>query len=248
MNHPFRKKWGQNFLQDPNFIKKIAACVHPDPADVILEIGPGSGALTRLIAGKASKIIAVEIDPLLIEPLKKNLPANVEVIQADFMKFEFDQIPAPYKIVGNLPYYITTPILFRVLENPGWERGVFMVQKELGERLFASPNTKSYGRLSVMIQAGALIHKEFTVPPTVFYPQPSVGSIVITMIPHERQGLEMKLFSEIVRLAFGQRRKKLRNTISTYLSGNLMVKYGDKRPEMLPVEEFITISNCCNRP
>jgi len=247
LKHTYRKRWGQNFLQDPNFIRKIIDIAQVESTDVVLEIGPGLGALTSELGKKVSRVIAVEIDPLLIEPLRKNLPANVEVVHQDFMKFDLDQFKDPYTVVGNLPYYITTPILFKVLEHPGWVRSIFMVQKEVADRLFARPGTKDYGRLSVMIQAGAAIQKEFSVPPTVFYPQPSVESTVISMMRRSSLDIDMELFSEIVRLAFGQRRKKLRNTITNYLQNELMIKFGEMRPETLSVEDFVEISTCCNR-
>ncbi|MFQ6609833.1 MAG: 16S rRNA (adenine(1518)-N(6)/adenine(1519)-N(6))-dimethyltransferase RsmA [Fidelibacterota bacterium] len=246
MKHTFRKKWGQNFLQDPNYIHKIIDCMQLDPSDVVIEIGPGLGALSHGIAQKVKRVVAVELDQLLIETLKTNLPENVEIVNQDFLKIDLKKLEPYQLIVGNLPYYITTPILFKVLASKQWNRCVFMIQKEVAERLFAKPGSKNYGRLSIMVQAQALIKKEFSVPPSVFYPQPSVDSTVISMKHRENLVIRTELFNEIVRLSFGQRRKKLKNTISKYLSDELLEKYGDTRPEMLSVEDFVEISNCCS--
>jgi len=245
LSHPFRKKWGQNFLRDKNIIRKIVDVLAPAPDDTVLEIGPGSGALTHELAERSRRVVAVEVDPLLIPGLKDSLPENVNVIQGDILKFDLSHMPEGYRVIGNLPYYITTPILFRVLESPRWRRTVFMVQKEVGARMTASPGSKEYGRLSVMVQALAKVEKSFPVPPTVFYPQPSVWSVVISLEPSPDSPKDMSLFSEIVKQAFSQRRKKLRNTLYSYFRRETEEKYGELRAEQLAVEDYIEIMNAC---
>ncbi len=245
MNHPFRKKWGQNFLRDPNIIRKVVDVLDPSPEDTVLEIGPGSGAMTHELANRSGKITAVEVDPLLIPGLKDTLPENVDVIQGDILKFDLSRMPEGYRVIGNLPYYITTPILFRILEFPRWKRAVFMVQKEVGERMWASPGSKEYGRLSVMVQVMAKVEMVFQVPPTVFYPKPSVWSVVITLTPLRQHPSNMELFTVIVKTAFSQRRKKLRNTLKTFLTDETGKKFGELRPEQLSVADFTEIMNAC---
>ncbi|MBC8214190.1 MAG: ribosomal RNA small subunit methyltransferase A [Candidatus Marinimicrobia bacterium] len=245
MKHPIRKKWGQNFLQDPNIIRKIVDVVNPIEEDVILEIGPGKGALTFELTPKVKQLIAVEIDPLLVEYLNKRKQSNLVIHQADILDFGFNQMEYKYLIVGNLPYNITSPIIFKLLENTNWNKAVFMVQNEVAERMSAKPGNKIYGRLSVMVQAFAKVQYHFKVPPGVFFPQPDVNSAVISLTPIRRNIDDRLLFTEIVRTAFGQRRKKIRNTLKSYLVENKLEQIGDLRPEDLAVSDFIDISNSC---
>ncbi len=242
MRHPFRKKWGQNFLRDPNYIRKIIATLDPQPEDIILEIGPGDGALTNELASQVSKIIAIEIDPLLVKHLNETCSTNVNIIEGDILDYNFYNIPSGFKILGNLPYYITSPIIFKIINNDNWETSVLMVQQEVGERITANPGRKIYGRMSVMIQTLATVKSHFKVPSTVFQPRPNVDSIVISLQPLKSQITDPIQFSRIVKLAFSQRRKKLKNTLGDFLNSSLTEIYGDKRPEQLSVDNFILIS------
>jgi 16S rRNA (adenine1518-N6/adenine1519-N6)-dimethyltransferase len=236
-----KKKWGQNFLTDPNIIRKIVGELDLQSDDTVVEIGPGKGALTIEIASKVKELIVIEIDPLLIDELEKlNIP-NLRIILQDVLKVDFSQFPNPIKIIGNLPYYITSPIIFKVLELTNWTKTVFMIQKEVAERIASEHNQKSYGRLSVMAQSMATVRKEFIVPSTVFFPKPKVDSAVISLKPNEKQVSSPKLFAEIVRFAFGQRRKKISNTLKDYLTNELKIKFGNLRPENLSVDDFIEI-------
>ena len=150
MPHPFRKKWGQNFLRDPNTITKIINCLQPCTSDNILEIGPGDGALTNQLSKQIDHIHVVEIDPLLVTHLEKNKYPNVTIHQGDILEWDLNQLKGEVKIIGNLPYYISSPILFKMLAWQNWERMVLMFQKELAQRIVSKHGNKSYGRISVM--------------------------------------------------------------------------------------------------
>jgi 16S rRNA (adenine1518-N6/adenine1519-N6)-dimethyltransferase len=245
LSHTFRKRWGQNFLQDPNIISKILESSGARPNDVFIEVGAGSGALTFPLAEMAKKVYAIEIDPHLIPGLRSEAAANIEILHEDFLKMDLTVFGDGIKFIGNLPYYITTPIIFKVLSVKNWLSALFMVQKEVAERICSKPGNKIYGRLSVMLQALADVEKLFDIPPTVFYPKPDVHSTVIKLTPVNRSIKDWDLFSQMVKQAFGQRRKKLRNTISEYLLGESKMMFEEKRPEVLSVEEFILISNSC---
>ena len=168
ITHPFRKKWGQNFLQDPNTITKIIGSLEPEKSDIILEIGPGNGALTDMLSKKTDHIHAVEIDPLLIKLLKEKEYSNVTIHEGDILKWDCSHLPEKVKIIGNLPYYISSPILFRFLTMKNWERMILMFQKELAERIVSKEGSKSYGRISVMCQTFCNVKIEFTVSRNVF--------------------------------------------------------------------------------
>ncbi len=240
-SHTFRKKWGQNFLQDPNIIKKIVAELSPDTDDVIIEIGPGEGALTFELAKTVKHVYAIEIDPLLVEKLKNNVPENVSIIHADILEFDLESIPHCTKIIGNLPYNITSPIIFKCLAWKQWKHMVFMTQKEVAQRITASHGNKTYGRLSVMAQVCANIELSFTVPRTVFYPQPNVDSAIISFSPINSKIEDLDSFSNLIKSAFSQRRKTLRNTLKGVISPDKMGDFASKRAEELSIEDFIQL-------
>ena len=183
MKHPFRKKWGQNFLVDNNLLKKIAHTINPKPDNCILEIGPGEGALTEKIFPEVKEMIGVEIDPLLIDKLKNHeLLKNLNVIKGDVLFYDINELPItnPVRVIGNIPYNITTPIIFWLIEQLDyWEDAFLMVQKEVANRLVAKVSTKSYGRLTVMVGAYINIKSKFIIPPDVFIPKPKVDSAFI---------------------------------------------------------------------
>tara|TARA_B100000315_G_scaffold231487_1_gene242839 strand:- start:15 stop:752 length:738 start_codon:yes stop_codon:yes gene_type:complete len=241
VKHPFRKKWGQNFLRDPNIIRKIISCLKPDKNDVILEIGPGDGALTDELYNQVDHIHGVEIDPLLIKLLEEKPYANVSLYREDILQWDMNILPEGIKIIGNLPYYISTPILFRLLIIPGWQKMVLMFQKEVAERIISAPGKKSYGRLSVMCQAYCHVNIKFTVSRDVFQPKPDVASAVLTFIQKNETLPDISPFSDFIKQAFSQRRKKLKNNLPSAYEAGILEKYADMRPEQLSPTDYIQL-------
>ncbi len=246
---PARKRWGQNFLVDPNIIRKIVDTVDPRPDDSFLEIGPGHGELTLPLAERAQAVTAIDIDPWLVDDLKKLVPANVSIIQGDILDADLARLlPAGSRVYGSLPYYITSPIIFRLLDQRHlWRDAHFILQKEVGQRLTEGPGSKVYGRLSVMVQAFASVESCFDLPPTVFHPEPKVESTLLSLRPLNETGAiaDHRLFAQVVRLAFGQRRKKLSNALKVLDAGDLLAEMGlsDLRAERVPVADYIDLAN-----
>ncbi|MDD5179663.1 MAG: 16S rRNA (adenine(1518)-N(6)/adenine(1519)-N(6))-dimethyltransferase RsmA [Gallionellaceae bacterium] len=249
--HKARKRFGQNFLVDEQIIADIIRIIRPEPADNMVEIGPGLGALTRPLLQRLDKLHVVEIDRDIIARLENDYPKDNLVIHAgDALKFDLAQLPAPLRIVGNLPYNISSPLLFHF---SGYAERItdmhFMLQDEVVERMVARPSTPAYGRLSVMLQYRFHMEKLLDVPPGSFRPAPKVDSAIVRMIPlPERDVLvsNAKLFAEIVVAAFGQRRKTLRNTLKNYLDENGFEQLGidpQLRAENLGVAEFARIAD-----
>lgn len=256
-----RHRWSQNFLKDPNVAHKIAALLQLDRPSLIIEVGPGRGILTRFLLEGTDKLLCVEIDPRLAENLPESLdnPLALKVIQTDFMEWDLNktlkQYPDHYKgIIGNLPYHITSPILFKTLDQSTLlKQAVFMIQKEVAQRITADPGSKTYGILSVFSQLYAKVEYLLTVPAHLFSPQPRVDSGVIRLnfFPDpESQLLNTALFREIVRHTFGQRRKMLRNTLSVlyphFILKQLIFDL-TRRPESLSVDEFVDLANQLQR-
>lgn len=221
----FKKSFGQNFLIDSNVLDNIAECAGITKDDCVLEVGPGIGSLTQVLAEYAGHVVAVEIDRTLIPILEQTLQDydNVEILNQDILKADIDGIiqeknnGKPIKVVANLPYYITTPIIMDLLEK---ERHVdtitVMVQKEVAERMQAGPKDKEYGALSIAVQYYCNAHLDMIVPPTCFMPQPKVSSAVITLTVLPERKVKTKdeaLFFHLVKCAFGQRRKTLLNCL-----------------------------------
>jgi len=224
----FNKRYGQNFLIDENVVKKIVEAGEVGASDWVLEIGPGIGTMTQELAQRASRVAAVEIDKKLVPVLHETLEDwdNVAVIQGDILKLNMAQeLPDfyghPFKVVSNLPYYVTTPIIMGFLESElPVERMTFLVQKEVGERICAAPGGKSYGALSIAAQFYAEPHVDFYVPSTVFMPRPNVDSVVISLTRREvpEDDPEKKaFFFRVVHGAFANRRKTLVNSLSMNL-------------------------------
>jgi len=241
MSHPFRKKWGQNFLRDPNTITKIINCLQPLVSDTILEIGPGDGALTNQLSKQIDHIHVVEIDPLLVTQLEKNKYPNVTIHQGDILEWDLNQLKGEVKIIGNLPYYISSPILFKMLAWQNWERMVLMFQKELAQRIVSKHGNKSYGRISVMCQVYCEVKIEFIVSKNVFQPKPEVDSAVLTFFPKEKELPEFNNFSNLIKQAFSQRRKKLKNNLPEAYKLGKIEKWANGRPEEISPDEFIRI-------
>jgi len=241
MKHSFRKKWGQNFLRDPNIIRKIIHCLKPDENDEILEIGPGDGALTNELYEKVHHIHAVEIDPFLIKKLKEKSYANVSLYLADILKWNPDILAEGIKIIGNLPYYISSPILFWLLKLSNWQRMVLMFQKEVAERIVSLPGKKSYGRLSVMCQTYCHVNIEFVVSRDVFQPKPDVDSAVLIFTQRDNDLPDIAPFSDFIKQAFSQRRKMLKNNLPTAYESGILEKWADIRPEQLSPMDYIQL-------
>ncbi|MEJ2634493.1 MAG: 16S rRNA (adenine(1518)-N(6)/adenine(1519)-N(6))-dimethyltransferase RsmA [Calditrichia bacterium] len=255
-----RRHLSQNFLQDANIARKIAGALQIPEPGIILEIGPGPGMLTQFLIPLARKVIAVEVDRQLAGDLSPKLgnPANLQIVEQDFLKLDLASLLSQYPdsgkwIIGNIPYHITSPIVFKILDYADeLEQTVMMVQKEVGQRIAASPGGKEYGILSVFCQFYAKTEYLFTVPSRLFFPQPKVDSGVIRLTFKESPQSRVKdptLFKKIVKTTFGKRRKMLRNTLSIVVSQAILANVDmdlSRRPETLSVEEFIYLSNRIN--
>lgn len=216
---PALKRLGQNFLIDPNIIRKIVSLAALRPDDTVLEIGPGRGALTAGLCAEAGRVIAVEIDPQLQPQLQDTLShcRNLDLRIGDALEFPFDSLPPRTVVVSNLPYYVSTPILFALLDaRAHLDRLVLMLQTEVALRLAAKPNSADYGVLSVLTQEAAEVEVAFRVSANCFRPRPTVGSAVVHLKLKRQDGVEPKQyerFRRLVRAAFAHRRKTLVNSL-----------------------------------
>jgi 16S rRNA (adenine1518-N6/adenine1519-N6)-dimethyltransferase len=216
---PTRKSLGQHFLTDRRILTRIADALHLTGTETVVEIGPGRGALTDLLVERAGRLIAIEYDRALAELLRERYArrGNVLVAQADVLEVSLGELAAgPYVLVGNVPYYITTPILFHALAPPRAERAVYLVQKEVADRLTAAPGGKEYGALTVNVAAVARAEKLFNVPAGAFSPPPKVESAVVRITPLEHPLVapaEERPLRELVQGAFGMRRKQMRRVM-----------------------------------
>ena len=234
-----KKRWGQNFLTDPNISNKIITLLNSKPSDNILEIGPGKGALTEYI--KIGEIVAVEIDSELCEVLKNKKLKNLKTLNDDILKVNLNNIKFN-KVVGNLPYNISSQIIFKLLNLHCWSKAIFMVQKELADRIVSKEGSKDYGRISIMIQSICSVKKEFNVSKNCFYPKPDVTSSIISLKRNNHINIDYKNLEDIVRISFSQRRKKIKNTLRDICNYKELEHFYEKRPEMISVKDFIKIS------
>ena len=223
--HIPRKRFGQHFLIDDGVIHAIVNAIHPQAGETLVEIGPGLGALTRPLLECLPHLHAIELDRDIIARLQKTWPAERLSIHAgDALKFDFGALGSDLRIVGNLPYNISSPLLFRLMEFATHIRDMhFMLQKEVVERMVAAPSTHDYGRLSIMLQRRFHLAWLLDVPPTAFDPPPRVDSAVVRLIPKrptEITVLDEALFARVVAAAFSQRRKTLRNTLASLLKSD----------------------------
>jgi len=250
IDHPFRKKWGQNFLADRNLLDKIVRTIDPKKSDSILEIGPGEGALTELIYPIVKEMVAIEIDPMLIEHLKNQKSLKgLNIVHGDVLLQDIESLPVKnlVRVIGNIPYNITSPIIFWLIEQLHfWDDAFIMMQKEVAERLSAVVGTKAYGRFTVV--TGAYLNMEycFTIPPDVFIPKPKVDSAIIRFTKKENPLIsdeKYMRFNKLVSAAFSQRRKMLRNTLKGWdIHRDLQEQINfNRRPETLTIEEFVTL-------
>lgn len=264
-----RKRLGQNFLTSPGIAAKIVAQAAITPEDVVLEVGPGLGALTVPAARQACKVIAIDKDPRIFDLLRAELAshhlANVELVEADFLRIPFERyLPAgcgPVVVIGNLPYNISSQVIVNLIANRRYiRRAVLMLQREMVDRLLAAPGSRDFGRLSVMLQYCAALQKVIEVDAVHFFPRPKVSSVVIEVCFHAQpvfSALSEKLLFQVVKAAFGQRRKTLRNALRGSFLG-LAPAIVDawlsavgieprRRAETLAVDEFVQLSNWLHR-
>lgn len=252
-----RKALGQNFLQDPNIINKIVAALGIKPTDVVLEIGPGRGALTELMLPLAKSLHLVEYDRDLVVYWQGRAEevGNLIVHGVDVLKFDLrgivDQEMQKIKVIGNLPYNISSPVLFHLMNYADQiDAQIVMLQKEVVQRMSATPGGKEYGRLSVMLQQRYSIEYLFTVPPGAFYPPPRVESAIARLTPLQEIAHPVVSnvdFQQLVKQAFSQRRKTLRNTLKSMLNTEQIESVGVSpaaRAETLSVADFAALANC----
>lgn len=250
--HKAKKQFGQNFLVDENIIRDIITSIRPEADDNLVEIGPGLGALTRPLLKQLKHLHVVEIDRDIIARLQNDYPQpsqKLTIHGGDALKFDFATLNTPLRIVGNLPYNISSPLLFHFAAYAERITDMhFMLQNEVVERMVAEHSTPAYGRLSVMLQYRFYMEKLLDVPPESFRPAPKVDSAIVRMIPLPKADILVKnetLFSQIVAAAFGQRRKTLRNTLRSFIDEAEFEQLGinpQLRAENLSVAEFAKIA------
>jgi 16S rRNA (adenine1518-N6/adenine1519-N6)-dimethyltransferase len=246
-----KKRFGQHFLTDRHYLDRITQAIAPQPRDSMVEIGPGTGVLTERLVATLDRLHVVEIDRDLAAELRERFPGDKVVVhQADALDFDFASLAAPLRVVGNLPYNVSTPILFRMAALAERIRDcVFMLQKEVVERMVAAPDTAEYGRLSVMLQYRFAMALALRVPPGAFTPPPKVDSAVVRMEPlgaERPRARDEDLFAAIVAAAFSQRRKMLRGALRALVPPEAFVKTGIdpvRRGETLSVAEFIALAD-----
>jgi 16S rRNA (adenine1518-N6/adenine1519-N6)-dimethyltransferase len=246
-----RKRFGQHFLTDRHYLGRIVAAIDPGPGDAMVEIGPGTGLLTGELARHVERLHVVEIDRDLAAGLRARFPADrVLVHEGDALEFDFATLPAPLRVVGNLPYNVSSPILFRMVQIADRLADcVFLLQKEVVDRMVAAPGTENYGRLSAMLQYRFLMAKALDVPPGAFTPPPKVDSAVVRMrpLPADRpRARDDALYASVVAAAFSQRRKTLRNATRGLVPEAAYDAAGinaGRRGETLSVAEFIALAD-----
>jgi len=252
-----KKSLGQHFLKDPHYLKKIADAARINREDQVLEIGPGLGHLTRELAARAKNVIALELDERLVPRLGEEFSetAKIEIVHADALAYQYETLSGRWKVVANLPYYISTPIIRRLLQfREKFTTLTLMLQKEVAERIAAPPGGKEYGYLSVLVQFYAEARMEFIVPPGAFTPQPEIDSAVITLVVRDAPAVAVRderFFFRLVKAAFSQRRKTLRNAIRQLgipkeRIDRVLSATGidlSRRAETLSVEDFGTLAD-----
>jgi len=248
-----KKHLGQNFLYNPSIIEKIVEAAQLKPSDLVVEIGPGPGKMTRMLAERVDKVIAIELDEKLYEKSKDEVAGhdNIELILGDALEYPYESLPE-FKVVANIPYYITTPIIFRLLDSKRNLKSMTLtVQKEVAQRIVSGPGGKDYGVLSIMVQYHAKARLEFMIPKEAFRPVPKVDSAVIHIEVLPKPSVEVRneqIFSRIVKTAFSQRRKMLSNSLRS-LRQDIKAWFTEaridpnRRPETLSIEEFARLAD-----
>ncbi|ABR74105.1 16S rRNA (adenine(1518)-N(6)/adenine(1519)-N(6))-dimethyltransferase [Actinobacillus succinogenes] len=261
LGHTARKRFGQNFLHDDNVIQSIVAAIYPQKGQFLVEIGPGLGALTEPVADRLERLTVVELDRDLAERLRHHpfLHQKLNVIEADAMQFDFGKLYADanlaeqgqkLRVFGNLPYNISTPLIFHLLKFYDKIQDMhFMLQKEVVKRLCAAPNSKAYGRLTIMTQYFCQVMPVLEVPPTAFKPAPKVDSAVVRLIPHKtlpHPAKDLYWLNRVTSQAFNQRRKTLRNALSTLFSPENLTALGvdlTARAENLTIADYVRLAD-----
>ena len=251
MKHIAKKKFGQNFLKDAAIIHSIIQSINPLPNDLLIEIGPGLGALTKPLLEKTNRLLAIELDRDIVSWMENEYSKkNITIFNEDVLNFNFNQFDQKIRVVGNLPYNISTPILFKCIDNILNIKDLhFMLQKEVVDRMIAIPSSPEYGRLSVMLQYYFAMEHLVDVPKESIEPEPKVESSFVRLIPYEQYPFianNIEQFARIVKEAFSQRRKTIRNTLKSFISENDFEKIGINprlRAENLSVSDFVKISN-----
>ncbi|WP_028919187.1 16S rRNA (adenine(1518)-N(6)/adenine(1519)-N(6))-dimethyltransferase RsmA [Pseudoxanthomonas suwonensis] len=253
-NHTPKKSLGQNFLHDRSYIERIVQAIDPQPGDRVVEIGPGQGALTLPLLRRHGTLTVIEFDRDLVGPLAAMAEGvgELAIVHRDVLQVDLTALAGGerIKLAGNLPYNISSPILFHALEHAAAIRDmVFMLQKEVVDRMGAGPGSKVYGRLSVMLQAYCTVTPLFVVPPGAFRPAPKVDSAVVRLVPRDPATIAIRdrdRFANVVRAAFGQRRKTLRNALNGVCDAAQFEAAGvaaDARAEQIDVAAFIRLAN-----
>ena len=248
MKHIAKKRFGQNFLNDDYVISSIISIINPKPEDIIVEIGPGLAALTKPLLEKLPSLHVVELDRDIISFLKNNFSNNLIIHEGDALKFNYTFDNNKIRIVGNLPYNISTPLLFHLAEFENVVDMHFMLQKEVVERICAAPDCSDYGRLSIMLQYKFDCHKMLDVGKEFFTPAPKVESAIVRLKPKARekwQDVDEKKLNNIVTAAFSKRRKTIRNSLNNIISSETLATLGidsGKRAENLTVAEYLKLA------
>ncbi|ASA57107.1 16S rRNA (adenine(1518)-N(6)/adenine(1519)-N(6))-dimethyltransferase RsmA [Vibrio gazogenes] len=255
LGHKARKRFGQNFLNDPYIIDGIVSAINPRPGENLVEIGPGLGALTEPVGREIDKLSVVELDRDLAERLRNHpdLKDKLSIYEADALSFDFSQLVQPQnklRVFGNLPYNISTPLMFHLFEFQNQIQDMhFMLQKEVVNRLAAGPGTKAYGRLTVMAQYYCKVIPVLEVPPESFVPPPKVDSAVVRLVPHQElpyPATSLKWLDRVCREGFNQRRKTVRNCYKSLLDVSVLEELGinpTSRPENLSLSQFVAMAN-----
>jgi len=251
---PARKRFGQNFLHSPGVIARIVASLAPRPGQALVEIGPGHGALTEPVLALSGALHAIEMDrDLAVELRTRFAGRGLDLISADALRFDFASLAPPgarLRVFGNLPYNISTPLLFHLLAQRAVIADMlFMLQREVVDRMAAAPGDPDYGRLSVMLQYACAVEALFIVPPGAFWPAPKVHSRIVLLTPYQAlpyPASDEKRFAELVQRAFAQRRKTLRNSLSGVVTEAQFAVAGiapGLRPEVLSVADFVRLAD-----
>jgi 16S rRNA (adenine1518-N6/adenine1519-N6)-dimethyltransferase len=251
MDHRPRKRFSQNFLIDRHYVARIVEAIDPRPGDALVEIGPGRGALTRPLLERVARMTVLEIDRDLAAALEREYGDRLDIVVGDALEFDFARLGRSLRIVGNLPYHISSPLLFHCARFHSRLADLhFMLQAEVVDRMAASPDTPDYGRLSVTLQSLFDVRKLFRVPPGAFQPAPAVDSAVVRLVPllptAQPRIADRALFEDVVAAGFGQRRKTLRNALARLCGADTIAAAGIDpmaRAETLSVGQFAGIAN-----
>lgn len=251
-----RKRFGQHFLGDPHILGRIVEALSPEPSDTVVEIGPGRGALTDLLSTRCARLVVIEIDRDLVRHLRARYEGqgHVEVVEGDALEVDWASMVGPrYLLAGNLPYYITTPLIFRILSRPRPQRAVLLVQREVAARMSAAPGSPDYGALSVNVQVAAAVRTMARVSAGSFHPRPAVDSAIVQITPLTEPSLgadEEDPFRRFVQAAFGMRRKTLLRVMRELWvpdadkASNILASLGlepSMRPEVVSPLEFVRL-------